>query len=187
VFKIFKKLSILKSPLSLGTFFILGVIFFCLYQEWLIVHVSFGTKAPLQKISKNFEKKNIGLHFWKDNTWQKEEIEILWSENKIETITHLVNRWLSVADEEEALPKKVMLQNISLSESQNNVYLSFDRYPFSKESSTYQKCMIIEGLLKTLKESSLKVLYVHFLVHHKPIQDYHLDFSHPWPLCGFTQ
>ena len=29
--------------------------------------------------------------------------------------------------------------------------------------------------------------YVRFLVHHEPLQDYHLDFSNPWPISGFLQ
>lgn len=181
-----KQFKVQPNRLALTIFFFLGIIFFLLYQEWLIIHFSLGRKSYQSESSKQFEKKHLGLYFWKHNRWHKEEIEILWSQNKVETLTHIVNRWLSVADEEEALPKRVGLQNVLLSESENNVYFSFDQNPFSKESSTYEKYMIIEGILKTLRESGLKLANVHFLVHHKPIRDYHLDFSQPWPIYGFS-
>jgi hypothetical protein len=44
---------------------------------------------------------------------------------------------------------------------------------------------LIEGLLKTLRENDIKIQRIHFLLHHQPLVDYHLDFSHPWPLEGF--
>lgn len=162
-----------------------GILFFCLYQEWLIVHFSCGTAAPTHQITKGVEKKNIFFTFWKDGQWQQEEAEILWSESTAQTLLHIVNRWLSLADEEGVLSQKLLLQDAAISDSKNNAYLSFDRYPFEKESSTYEKYLVIEGLLKTIRQSGLKIVYIHLLVHHKPIQDYHLDFSHPWPVCGF--
>ncbi len=176
-----------KAPFILGGTFLTGILFFCFYQEWIIFHISFGTKPPVTLASGNVKKKNVPLFFWKNNRWQKEDIEILWSQDTEKTLYQLVNRWLSLADEEEVLSKKVTLQNATLSDNQNNVYLSFDRSLFSSDSSTFQKYMIIEGLLRTIKESNIKVLSIHFLVHHKPIEDSHLDFSSPWPIEGFLK
>lgn len=173
-----------RTSLLAGCFCV-GILFFCLYQEWIIVQISFGTKPPLTNATGTVEKKNVRFYFWKQNKWNFEDIEIIWSENVITTLEYLVKRWLALADEEGVLHKKVMLQTASLSESGNNAYLSFDRYPFNQEGSTFEKLSIIEGLLKTLKESGINILHIHFLVHHAPIQDYHLDFSHPWPLYGF--
>ena len=111
----------------------------------------------------------------------------MWSEKKVETVQYIVNQWLNVLDEEEILDKKVLLQHVSLNSSESIAYLSFDRYPFDRESSTHQKHMIIESLLKTIRESSLQIPFFHFLVHHKPMIDTHLDFTHPWPLHGFME
>ena len=165
---------------------IIGMIFFCIYQELLIVH--FGTlKNTLVQEKSTTEHKTINLFFWKDDRWKKESVKIMWSEKKVETVQYIVNQWLNVLDEEEILDKKVLLQHVSLNSSESIAYLSFDRYPFDRESSTHQKHMIIESLLKTIRESSLQIPFFHFLVHHKPMIDTHLDFTHPWPLHGFME
>jgi hypothetical protein len=163
-----------------------GMIFFCIYQELLIVH--FGTfKKTIIQEEITTERKKIDLFFWKNDRFKKESVEIMWSDNKADTLHYIVNQWLNVLDEEEILDKKVLLQHVCLNKSESIAYLSFDRYIFNKESSTYQKYMIIEGLLKTVRESSLKIPSLHFLIHHKPIVDSHLDFNHPWPLHGFIE
>lgn len=179
--KYFKK----NSKVLWGSSFFVGILFFCFYQEWIMVYISFGTQPLITLSESSTQKKSIALSFWKENKWQREEIEILWSSDTSQTLSYITNRWFSLLDEEEILDKKVVVQNVSLSQSGNQAYLSFDRYPFNRESSAFEKSMVIEGLLKTLKESGIKVLYFYFLVHHKPIQDYHLDFIHPWPLYGF--
>ena len=179
-----KKFVHSKKALWIASFFV-GILFFCFYQEWIIVHISFGTKPPQTTFESSAQKKTISLSFWKGNKWQKEDIEILVSHDTAQTLSYITNRWFSLLDEEEILNKKITVQNVSLDQSGNHAYLSFDRYPFNRESSAFEKCMVIEGLLKTIKEAGIKTVYYYFLVHHKPIQDYHLDFAHPWPLYGF--
>ena len=49
----------------------------------------------------------------------------------------------------------------------------------------FKKWMMIEGVLKTLRENNITVKDVHFLVQHQPLSDPHLDFSVAWPLHGF--
>ncbi|MCF7900503.1 hypothetical protein K9K77_03265 [Candidatus Babeliales bacterium] len=161
-----------------------GMIFFCLYQELLIIHWGMLIKPEFKK-EIIAERKKINLYFWKDERWKKESVEIMWSKDQAATLHYALNQWLNLLDEEEILDKKVLLQYVSLNDSESTVYLSFDRYPFDLESSTHQKHMIIESLLKTVREADIKIPFFHFLVHHKPIIDSHLDFTHPWPIHGF--
>lgn len=147
-----------------------------------MIHFSFGTQPMVMTEQAGTQKKNISLFFFKDERWHKEEVDCLWSDDQAATLKNIVSKWLSLADEEEVLQKKVTLLHATFSISNKNAYLSFDRYPFNKESSTHEKYMIIKGIIKTVQSSGLKINSLQFLVHHKPLQDYHLDFSHPWPL-----
>jgi len=125
------------------------------------------------------------LQYWHKKKWNKEKIDLLWTNDKAKNIQYLINSWLALLDQEDVMPKKVSLQAVLLSSCANIAYLSFDRNPFSENSTTYEKLMLIEGLLKTVRENDVKLQSVHFLVHHQIMGDYHLDFSNPWPIHGF--
>jgi hypothetical protein len=168
----------------LGSAFFVGILFFLIYHQWLIVHFNTGNSFVEEKISL-VEKKPVRLHFWQNNAWHHEDAEVLWSTDVAQNIHYLTNRWLSLVDEENVYSKKIVAQTVTLSPSGQEAYVSFDRYPFEEESSTYEKYMFIEGLLKTLRERDIKIYGLYFLVHHRPIEDYHLDFSHYWPLKSF--
>jgi hypothetical protein len=97
---------------------------------------------------------------------------------------YLINAWLTLLDEENVMSKKVTLQSALMS-AHGHLYVSFDRNPFDENSPTYDTWMWIEGLLKTIRENEPSIQSVHFLVHHHPMEDNHLDFSNPWPITGF--
>lgn len=166
--------------------FCIGAVFFMISNRWLIIHFSIRPTTIDQK-TLAIEKKPLRLHFWQEGTWRHEDTELLWSEDVADTLMYSANRWFSLLDEEGLHSKKVVVQNVSLSPSGTIAYLSLDRYPFEEESSAYEKYMFIEGLFKTLREQQTSITHLYFLVHHKPLNDYHLDFSHPWPLKSFLQ
>jgi len=112
---------------------------------------------------------------------------MLWTGDKATNIQYLLQSWLSLLDEEQAMKKKVSIQAVLLASSDTQAYLSFDRNPFGQDDSTYDKLMWLEGLLKTLRENEIKLQGVYFLVHHQTMDDYHLDFSNPWPMYGFAK
>ncbi len=116
-----------------------------------------------------------------------EETELIWSDDLAKTIELLINSWLSLLDEEEIIEKRITVQSVALCPRQQEAYLYFDRYPFNKEESTFEKCIFLEGLLKTIRHNDIKIQLVRFLVHHEPMQDYHLDFSNSWPIAGFLE
>lgn len=135
----------------------------------------------------SLEKKPVKLMYWHHDQWKHEKVEIIWSSQQAVTVKHLIDAWLTLMDEEKMMEKKVSLQAAIASPSEQELYLSFDRNPFSKEDSTYDKWMWIEGILKTLRENGIKFQFVRFLVHHQQLNDYHLDFSNPWPMSGFVK
>ena len=166
--------------------FCIGIVFFMFYNQWLIIHINTG-RSTIESKSLAIEKKPLRLHFWQEGAWQHEDTELLWSEDVAHTLMYGANRWFSLLDEEALHSKKVIVQSVTLSPSGTTAYLSLDRYPFEDESSAYEKYMFIEGLLKTLRTQGMSVTHISFLVHHKVLDDYHLDFSHPWPLKSFFE
>jgi hypothetical protein len=91
----------------------------------------------------------------------------------------------SILDEEEISKKRVSLQAAALSQSQTDLYLSFDSNPFDQEASIHEKHLWVESLLATLSKNNLTFQNLHLLVHHQEIIDPHLDFSQGLPGCGF--
>ena len=85
------------------------------------------------------------------------------------------------------MEKKVVVQTVLLSASDQVAYLSFDSGPLSEESSTFDKWMLIEGLFKTIRKNNVPLEQIQLLVHHQLMKDPHLDFSKPWPIDGFLK
>lgn len=163
-------------------FFAVGSIIFLYFNEILIINFP---KKELERENIEYgHKKNIFLYFWKNDKWNKENIDILWINDLEKNIYQITNQWLNILDEEKITNKKISLQSALI--ENNNLYLSFDSSLFSENFSTFKKLMIIESLLKTFNANKLEISQVYFLVHHEILDDHHLDFSNPWPLSGFS-
>ena len=164
-----------------------GLLLCSVHQGWIIVRYPSYLKeieAYRNQITA-ITKKNVQLSYWSDLTWHTEHIDLMWTPDTAKNIHYIITSWLSLLDEENITAIKVSLQTTLLSPSGKDVYLSFDRYPFSSESSTFEKWMWTEGLLKTLRSNCPDLQKVIFLVHHQHMTDHHLDFTSPWPIQGF--
>lgn len=172
---------IIVAGIALGA----GILFFAYMQEWIIIRSPLSiTHMPLHSEA---TRQNITLYCWARDQWHHETVSLIWPTNKQEAATYLVRAWLSYIDDEHGLAQHTSLQSVILSSSMTHALISFDRNPCDKTGSIMHKLMLIESLLKTLKESGLKLQEVSLLVHHKPLHDAHLDFSNPWPIDGFIQ
>lgn len=78
----------------------------------------------------------------------------------------------------------MLLQSVVVTQAQE-AYLSFDRNPFGKEQSTFEKWIWVESLLKTVRIADVPLQSIYFLAYHQPLHDVHLDFSISWPVVGF--
>jgi hypothetical protein len=175
-----------KYPLLCGITILLTILYFAWNQHWILINVP--TKKSNQiptNPSTSLAKKNIRFFIWYQNNWRHEDIELLWSIDQSQNIEYIVRALLTLLDEERILEKRATLQSVTVSEDKQEAYISFDRAPFNRESSTYEKWMLIESILKTMRENGIMVSQFYFLVHHQPINDMHLDFSHSWPSQGF--
>ena len=168
------------SALSL----IAGCLFFALYNNWIIIHIPWKqySNPTSQQVA---YKKNSTLWYWFNNIWHQETKELVWSEQITDNLTNLVTSWLTLLNEESITDKKVSLQSVALSASDTEAYISFDRNPLDKQWNTATKLMVIEALLKTIRDAGIKIQTIRLLVHHQPLHDHHLDFSHSWPINGF--
>ncbi|MFC1842729.1 hypothetical protein ACFLYU_03675 [Candidatus Dependentiae bacterium] len=180
-----RRISFLIGLLGL---FLIGALFFAVYHGWILF--SFPSyKSAVRKtiIQMRPEKKDVMLHYWHNKKWCSEKVNLLWSQDKSKNIKYVVNSWLNLLEEEEIMEYKVSLRTALTSRSSDQAYLSFDRNPLPKNSSTYDKLMWLEGILKTIRENDITLQTVYFLFHHQIMQDYHLDFSSPWPISGFAR
>lgn len=167
-------------------FFIVGAFFIAVHNDWIILrfpHKSLSNEhgAPCKK---NISRQHITLYFFHHDQWHTEKIQLLISDDIAQNMHYITQAWLNLLNEENLMEKKVTVQDVLIAQTQC-AYISFDRNPMSRDESTYEKYMRVEGLLETFRENGIKIQNVQLMVHHKPLQDYHLDFSHPWPLQGF--
>ncbi len=156
---------------------------FAFHYEWLILRIPHVAHASLNQHIKT--KQPIQLYYWHDQRWHTEKQELIWSTNTTENLHTVVSSWLSILDAEQIIPKKTTLQAATILPNKQAAYLSFDRNLLPKEWSTYHKWMLVEGLLKTIRENNISIECISFLVHHQPLHDPHLDFTNPWPVTGF--
>ena len=167
-------LSLLASALAL--------IFFAWRRETIIFNFR-STRFQDQK--KAYQKKKVTIYFWQNNSWNKEQVDIITTGSLGQEISALTKAWLTLIEEEKVIDKKITVQTAIVSPNGQEVYLSFDRNPFGERESTIEKLMLTESLLKTLRENQVPIKKVRFLKHHQSIWDPHLDFYHPWPIEGF--
>ncbi len=163
---------------------IAGIALFALQYEWIIIRMPEPTNnSSLQQVK---TKQHVQLHYWHDHRWNSETEELIWSNSIEENLSILVASWLSMLDAEQIIPKKISLQTAVMLPNKQDAYISLDRNPLPKEWSTLSKWMLMESLLKTIR-NNVPIKHITLLVHHQPIRDPHLDFSNPWPVTGFLE
>ena len=178
-----KNLGYILLSLACGT---LGMLYFAYNQGWILIRTSsYDTEIEQTVNNLRAKKKPVSLIFWHHDKWNTESVDILETNDKAQTIHYLINSWLTLLDEDNIMTKKVTLQS-SLISSNGQIYLSFDRNPFDENSSTHEKWMWTESLLRTIRENDTGIQNIRFLVHHHTMEDNHLDFSNPWPAVGFS-
>ena len=192
--------------------FLAGLVFFCTYQEWLVIywhkpshHTQITSTIEKKNITLWREKDNSWIKesfhiLWSENQKETERSPFAIRHRQgygaiseasadsgpqrgsSENFKLLTTTWLAWLHDEQVLTKKIGVESILFSPSGYEMYVSFDYNPFEKNWSIYQKESFIHALLKNYKEQGCTASYLYVLVHHKPLQDMHLDFSEPWQL-----
>jgi|GEM_PF-544790 len=160
-----------------------GIIYFAYRHRWLIVRLPFGTQEAV--VRKSIGKRPVKIITLINKPTQELQ-NIIWHEHDpAANAASITNAYFSALDEENSTPKKISVTAAALGPTQGNLILSLSDSPLSQEMATLEKLKIIEGLFATLKEH-VPSTSISFLVNHQPLRDYHLDFSQPLPIAGFT-
>ena len=162
-----------------------GILFYAINQEWVVFQTPFLKKQqPILNSACALNKKQVTLFFWHNDMWNSEKIELIWFEDSAQNIHTILNKLLTLMHEDHMVHKKIQIQSVLVSNTEQ-AYISFDRNPLLKDATLYAKWVLMESLLKTIRENNIPISSVWFLVNHQPLQDTHLDFSNAWPINGF--
>jgi len=175
-----QKRYLFLSALMIGA----GIFFYAFYREILIINLPL-TKQYNAAEYRTAQQKKIRLFYRNGEQFIEGEKELIESANPQDILTSLVARWLTFLEEEEVLPKKVTVQSVLIGNQKQTAYISFDRSPFTKDQSTFEKIVFLEGLFKSLKTNSTLIKKVRILVNHKPLQDPHIDGEHDLTVLGY--
>jgi hypothetical protein len=173
---------------SLGIFFVLGVLFFLVQQEFIIVRTARSFKAIVkQGAASNVFKKNIELYVF-DEKADKVLVEprlVPWHEDAQENLKRVISEWLEVNYQERVFPKKNTVLFSMINKEGSQAHISFHDSLLMPHWSIYTKWNVVESLLKTLDAQHFDFSEVVFLVQGKPMKDEHLDFLCSWPVKGY--
>jgi len=168
---------------------IIGSLFF-LYQESCIVFFwPNQQQLPNHSLNQNSFHKQVTLWCLRVNNRQssnkKETAEIMFSDDVTQNIKLLLNKWFLFLEEENTTSKQIIVQSVAISPSGGEAFISINQYPFDKDESTYCKLMIMESLLKTVRENGIPISSIRLLINSQPLIDDHLNFDISWPVCGY--
>ncbi len=175
----FRSKQYITIPKAAFASILLAIIFFALQQEWLLWRGPIGTITGHRA---QHTCKEIKLYYWQHEQLKNETIQQIWVEDEQQNLHYLINRWLTFLYDEECITQKIGVDTSILNPSDTELFISFDRKPFSKEQSIEQKIQFIKALSATIAPVST-INQVRFLVRHKPLCDAHLDFDVSWALC----
>lgn len=152
------------------------------YHGLIILNIS--SPAPLGEKTIMTEVRCVPITSWSQNKLTTEKRKILWPYDIIDRITALLHGWLTGIDEEKLLPHECKLQSVAVSAGEKELFISFDQPFLSQEHALLTKWMVVESLLKTLRDNGITLPHIRFFVNYQVPFDYHLDFARPWPLDG---
>lgn len=164
----------------------IGCLFFLYQESYIIISLPFKQTISAQTIknSTNTHLQNVSLWFFTHNKYKKETTEIVFSDDSAQNIKLLLNNWFLVLEQEGIINQQINLQLVAQGKSKD-LFISLSQSPFNRESSSYQKLMIMESMLKTIRENQPGISSVWLLVQYQPLIDDHLNFEIGWPIEGF--
>lgn len=183
-YKGLERMSIKKLVILLTSSLMLGLFFIALRQNYIILN--FWNSGATQ-ISSASHKKKVIISFWHNDQWKQEEVQLLIDSHVYNNTYHMMSQYLQLLFDESIIKHKVNVQQVLMNYDSQEIFVSFDRTIWSKDSCTVEKIMIVEGILKTLKKNEPSIKKVKFLMNHQPMTDAHLDFTNAWPIDGFLK
>lgn len=163
--------------------FFIGILLVALHKNYIIINN--GTSLTRNQIAPVTTKQTVSFYYWNGQEFAQENLILILSDNALDTMQQIISHWLHILHNEKIIKKNVSLQTVLIDAHHKELFINLDRGPWNKESSTFEKWMIIESLLKTIKANTTAIKKIHLLQNHAALSDYHLDFSKAWPVQGF--
>lgn len=163
--------------------FIAGCFLFAWSRHWFLFRMPYQTThhtAPQQAVS----SKKLPLYFWKHDTWHHETIALVWSTSPARNAQTITDKTLNILEEEQIISKEIATLT-SITKNNQELFISFNQNPFDPMMSTHDKLMIIETILKNIREAKIPIQSIRFLIQHQPFEDDHIYLIDSWPLSGF--
>lgn len=167
---------------------LLGLLLFLYQDSWIIITSPFSNSNQQQEThQQTTTTKPVTLYALVNGKTKQETTTIVYSQNIAENIKHLLNAWILFIEDEHLINQENKIISVALSPSKQDAFICFNQYPFETSWSTYRKLMLIESLLKTLRENNIPIKAIRLLVQHQPLIDDHLNFNVSWPIIGFLK
>jgi len=160
-----------------------GFVYYAWQAQWIIFNIP--DRNTVHKVDDGYTKKDIYLYYWHNKQWAHERVQLLLSLEEAANAQQVTQAVLSLLGEKHALKKKTTVTSVVRTYDAQQLIIFLDQAPFLLNMSIQTKHMIIESILKTLRESGITTPLVNFFVGQQPMQDAHLDFSVAWPIQGF--
>lgn len=162
----------------------IGLIWFLIRHDVIVI---LPRTRPLTTKRGETIKKIVPVYLFRQGAPYNEQVEVVWPEAVEDQVYMLVQAWTKLLESEGVCEQKVTLQDVTATQNKDTFFISFDRPPFNPDSSTQEKWQLLESLLTTIRTSIKSAqASVHFLVHHQPLVDAHLDCTYSWPIEGFS-
>jgi hypothetical protein len=174
----------LKYSLISFALFASGILFFAYQESWIIINI------PQTSIWQNLQKPKtaqVDAKLWafKSNQWIQEIKQIIKTDDTAQTVQNLLNSWFLFIKEEHIITKTITIQSCVLSPTKKIAFISLSHNPFTAQAMTYECLMIIEGILKSIRENKIELQEIQILLNHKPLSDHRLNMEIPWPVAGY--
>lgn len=161
----------------------ISFIFFAYQESWIIFMMPH--KKEVIQLSTEIKPAEALLSFWKHGKWNFEKVSYIKSSDPAQNIKTIAHLYFRLLDDEEIIHNDVEVNSVVLHRNKQIAFISCNQSPFNNQDHTKIKLMIIEGVLKTLRENNISIPLIQFLTNHQPIIDDHLDFTIPWPIKGY--
>ena len=163
----------------------LGLCIYSYQKSWIVFRFPFAQESEIivNQPEQQAKKVTITGYWYTKDRWYQETSTILWSSQE-QNITQILNYWFETAFQEKVIFTDLHVETVALT-NQQEALISLDSSPFNSGMSIYEKLMIMESILKTLRMNNSKACYIRFLLHHEPLYDNHLDLIRAWHINGY--
>jgi len=177
----YKSVALLSMLATIG-----GVVGYGYFNEWIIFRNPWATPSHTVLSSFHLHKKEIQLSFWRHHAWHCEYTTVRLAESLQEQALTILQAWFHEAVQLDFVPRSCALETALYDARASCLYLSCTLSPLDTQKSTYKNLMVLESLLKTIRENiPHHIQSVQLLVNHTVLENPYIVCTKPMPVSGF--